>query len=118
MAASRLALSALIRILIAAHNLVVLVHIAVAGFAKRHDQMLFVQLRIALDRFVLDVFSDVAQFGQGFVFQFMVCVHNRLSNRFVKIDYALWYKSASEISRRGPPCRVEPQAEPEKLSSA
>jgi hypothetical protein len=101
-----------------AHNLVVLVHIDVEGFAERYDQMLFVQLGVALDRFVLDIFGDVAQFGQGFVFQFMVCVCHRLSVTFIKISQALWYKSASEISRRGAPCRVQPQTEPEKLSSA
>jgi hypothetical protein len=60
--------------LIDAHHLVVLVHIDAEGFAERHDQMLFVQLRVALDGFVLDVFGDVAQFGQRFVLQFMVCV--------------------------------------------
>jgi len=78
------------RRLIEANNFVVLVHVNVEGFAERHDQMLFVQLRVALDGFVLDVFGDLAQLSQGFVSQFMVCVHNRLSVACVKINDALW----------------------------
>jgi hypothetical protein len=74
------------RRLIDANNFVVLVHFDVEGFAERHDQMLFVQLRVALDGFVLDVFGDVAQFGQGFVFQFVMCVCHCVSVAFVKIN--------------------------------
>jgi hypothetical protein len=70
------------RRLIDAHHLVVLVHVDVEGFAERHDQMLFVQLRVTLDGFVLDVFGDLAQFGQGFVLQFMMCVCHRISDLF------------------------------------
>jgi hypothetical protein len=107
------------RRLIDAHNLVVLVHVDVERFAERYDQMLFVQLRVPLDGFVLDIFGDIAQFGEGFVLQFMVCVGHRVSDFvLVKIKPGLWYKDASEISRRGLLCRVEPQTEPEKLSSA
>jgi hypothetical protein len=70
------------RLLVDAHDLVVLVHFNVEGFAQGHDQMLFVQLRVALNGFVLDVFGDIAQFGQGFVLQFLMCVHKRFSNCF------------------------------------
>jgi hypothetical protein len=70
------------RRLIDANHLVVLVHFNVEGFAERHYQMLFVQLRVALNGFVLNVLGDVAQFGQGFVFQFMVCVCQGVSNLF------------------------------------
>jgi hypothetical protein len=68
------------RRLIDANNFVVLVHFNVEGFAERHDQMLFVQLRVALNGFVIDVLRDFAQLGQGFMFQFVVCVCHRLSN--------------------------------------
>lgn len=97
------------RRLVDTHNFVMLVHVDIEGFAERYDQMLFVQLRVALDRFMFDVLGDFAQFGQGFVFQFVMCVRHRLSIAFVKINNALWYKSASEISRRGASCRVQLQ---------
>ncbi len=46
----------------------------VQGHADRHDQMLFVELRITLDSFVFNARRDFAQLGHGFVFQFFVGV--------------------------------------------
>jgi hypothetical protein len=37
------------------------------GLRERADQVLFVHLRVALDRFVFDAFGDFAQFGDGFM---------------------------------------------------
>ena len=37
------------------------------SLGQRHDQMLFVQLGVALNGLVLDPFRDVAQFGERLV---------------------------------------------------
>jgi hypothetical protein len=55
-------------------NVVVLVHLYVQRIAERNHQMLFIHLRIALDRVVLDVFGDLAQLRQGLMSQFVMCV--------------------------------------------
>jgi hypothetical protein len=60
--------------LVDAHNFVMRVHLNVQGLAYGNDQMFFVELRVALYGFVLDVFGYVAQFSQGFVSEFVMCV--------------------------------------------
>src|SRR5947208_2344533 len=64
--------------LVDADHIVVLVHVDVERPANRHHQMFFIQLGVALDRIVLDVFGDVAKFSECLVFQFMVCISHRL----------------------------------------
>ena len=54
--------------LVDAHDVVMLVNVDVQRLANRHHQMFFIQLGVTLDCFVLDVFRDVAQLGQCFVF--------------------------------------------------
>ena len=39
------------------------------GFGNCDEQVLLVQLRVALNRFVIDVFRDVAQLSERFVFR-------------------------------------------------
>src|SRR5690349_20132489 len=46
------------------------------SFRESPDQVLFVHLGVALDGVVFDAFGDVAQFGEGFVFQFFDCVRH------------------------------------------
>src|SRR6185503_2606389 len=47
------------------------------SFCKRHDQVLFVQLRVALEGLVIGSFRDFAQVGERFVFEFFDCVCHR-----------------------------------------
>jgi hypothetical protein len=46
-------------------HFVVLVHVNVERLAERNEQMLFVQLRVPLQRFVLDVGGYVAQLADS-----------------------------------------------------
>jgi len=53
---------------------VVLVHLDIECPAYGYHQVFFVELRVALYRIVLDVFGYVAQLGQCFVSEFVMCV--------------------------------------------
>src|SRR5204863_4173396 len=52
--------------LVDALHLVVHVHVDVERLADRREQMVLVQLRVALHGFVLDAGRDLAQLGEGF----------------------------------------------------
>src|SRR5882724_22139 len=62
--------------LVDAHNLVMLMHLDVQGLAESYHQMLFIQLGVTLYGFVFDVFGDIAQLSQSFVFEFVMCVRH------------------------------------------
>jgi hypothetical protein len=62
------------RSLIDADHFVVFVDVDVQRIAHRHDKVFFIQLGVTLQRFVIDVLGDVAQFREGLMFQFVVCV--------------------------------------------
>jgi hypothetical protein len=55
------------RSLIDSDYFVMLVNVDVQRFAHRDDQVFFIELRIALQSFVIDVFRDVAQFRKRFM---------------------------------------------------
>jgi hypothetical protein len=55
------------RSFIDAHNVMMLMHLDAERIANRHDQMLLIELRIALHSVVLNVFSDVAEFRERLV---------------------------------------------------
>jgi hypothetical protein len=44
------------------------VHLDAERLANRYDQVVLVELGVTLDRIVLNVFRDVAQFGQRLMF--------------------------------------------------
>jgi hypothetical protein len=44
-----------------------LVNVDVQRFAHGDDQVFFIELRVALQSFVIDVFRDVAQFRKRFM---------------------------------------------------
>jgi hypothetical protein len=62
------------RSLIDAHDFMVLVYVDIQSFAHRDDQVFLIELRVALQSFVIDVFRDVAQFRKRFMLQFVMCV--------------------------------------------
>ena len=75
------------RRLVYADHIVMLVHVDIERPANRHHQMFFIQLGVALDGIVLDVFGDVAEFRECLVFQFMVCISHLLPHlKFVCIE--------------------------------
>jgi hypothetical protein len=51
-------------------HLVMDMGVDVQCLADSRQQMLFVQLRVALHRLVLDVLGDLPEFGHGFLFEF------------------------------------------------
>ena len=51
-----------------------IVYIDVQRLADCDYEMLLIQLRVALDCFVLDAFGDISQLGQRFVLEFVMCV--------------------------------------------
>jgi hypothetical protein len=48
-------------------------------FAQRRQQMVFVHLRVALHRFVLDVFRQLAQFSDGLLLELFIRVRHATS---------------------------------------
>ena len=58
------------------YNIVVLVDVDVQCVADRHHEVFLIQLGVTLDGIVFDVLGDVAQLGQRFVFQFVMCVRH------------------------------------------
>ena len=61
------------------------VGVDVQRLANSHQQVLFVQLRIALHRFMLDALGDLPEFGHGFFLEFNKSI-SHVSASIVKIE--------------------------------
>ena len=65
--------------------MVVMVHVYIQGFADGRKQVLFVQLGIALDSFMIDALGDVTKLSHGLCPEFFI----RMSHDFAPPKTAL-----------------------------
>jgi hypothetical protein len=66
-----------------ASGFVVRVHVDAESFAERHEQVVFVQLGVALQRLMLNASGDLAQLRHGLPFEFLICVGHFYAHPFV-----------------------------------